>query len=192
MNLPQRIFFTGVPGSRWSAIAQFIEEVPGVNTTDRTPRREYDHSTYSGHRGAYFGRGMEFEALVNESYVDQAHYSKEGTRLIKGHDWAYMLDEIQDRFYEDWIMLVYRPDLASQAWWHEAGGFNIKYPDYSIYKNSRVMLQEIMQQNEAILEFAYKNDAQWNHFTPQWVVKTFGHQLNFNFPYSDILVTIIK
>jgi hypothetical protein len=55
MNLPNHIFFTGVPGSRWSGIAQTIESIPGFNTSDRNPGREYQHNTYSGHKGAYFG-----------------------------------------------------------------------------------------------------------------------------------------
>jgi len=33
--LPEYIFFTGVPGSRWSGIAQEIKSQPGYNTTDR-------------------------------------------------------------------------------------------------------------------------------------------------------------
>jgi hypothetical protein len=61
MNLPNHIFFTGAPGSRWSGIAQTIETLPGFNVSDRNPRREYAHNTYSGHKGAYFGHGMECE-----------------------------------------------------------------------------------------------------------------------------------
>ena len=55
MNLLNRIFFTGVPGSRWSGIAQQLETIPGFNTSDRTAEREYAHGQFSGHKGAYFG-----------------------------------------------------------------------------------------------------------------------------------------
>ena len=58
MNLPNHIFFTGAPGSRWSGIAQTIESIPGFNISDRNSDREYIHNTYSGHLGAYFGQGM--------------------------------------------------------------------------------------------------------------------------------------
>ena len=75
--LPNRIWFTGVPGSRWSGIAQTLEQISGMNTTDRTPEREYNHHQYSGHKGAYFGKGMEFPALVIDSHVDQAFTSQE-------------------------------------------------------------------------------------------------------------------
>jgi hypothetical protein len=192
MQLPNKIFFTGVPGSRWSGIAQTLEDIPGFNSSDRTPNRDYSHAEYSGHKGAYFGRGMEFEAILIEEYVNQAHVTKDGCRLIKGHDWAYVLPDIKERFPHDWIMLVYRPDLASFAWWHEAGGFSIKYPDYSIYKNSRIMMQEIQAQNEAILEFAYSQNATWSHFTQQWVDQTFGLGSVVKSNLPDILVAVIK
>jgi hypothetical protein len=61
-GLPNRIFLTGVPGSRWSGIAQTLESLNGFNTGDRTPAREFSHSGFTGHKGAYFGKGMEYEA----------------------------------------------------------------------------------------------------------------------------------
>ena len=93
--LPNKIWFTGVPGSRWSAIAQTIEEIPDMNTGDRTPEREYNHHKYSGHKGAYFGKGMEFPALVIDNHVEQAFATQEGCKLIKSHEWADHLEGIQ-------------------------------------------------------------------------------------------------
>lgn len=192
--LPDRIFFTGVPGSRWSSIAQILEEIPDFNISDRTDWREYERNGFSGHKGAYFGRGMEFEPILDPSYVDQAHIQRGGTRLIKSHDWAYQLDDIKPLFPDDWIMLVYSPDVASFAWWHQAGGFDIKYPDYTEYVNSATMLHEISTQNDSILKFAHKHNAQWSHFNLQFIETHFG--INFDiecdFPHHDILVTIIK
>jgi hypothetical protein len=89
MNLPQRIFFTGVPGSRWSGIAQSLESIPGFNTTDRTYERQYVHGGFTGHKGAYFGRLMEFDAKLDAEYLEQAWVKSHGTKLIKSHDWAY-------------------------------------------------------------------------------------------------------
>ena len=194
MKLPNRIFFTGVPGSRWSGIAQHIERIPGFNTSDRTPEREYAHNQYTGHKGAYFGRGMEFEAYVTgaELYIDNAWTEPGGTRIVKSHDWAYRLDEIKQEFPDDWIMLVYRPDLESFAWWHQAGGFNIKYPCYDAYKDSTNMMSEITKQNKSILEFAFKHDATWRHFNSKWCEDNFGHAVAIDKVWPDILVTIIK
>ena len=95
--LPKRIFFTGVPGSRWSGIAQILETIPGFNTSDRTPERTYKHHSYTGHVGAYFGRQMEFEPLIQasgEEYIDQAWKEPGGCRLVKSHQWPDKFAEI--------------------------------------------------------------------------------------------------
>jgi hypothetical protein len=191
MNLPKRIFFTGVPGSRWSGIAQTLEKMYGMNTSDRTPEREYDHHSYTGHKGAYFGLGMEFEPVLDSVYIDQAWIKSEGCKLVKSHEWSYYLNEIREKFPNDWIMMVYRPDMASYAWWHEAGGFQIKYPNYSSYKNSGMMLNEIMKQNSCILEFGMVNKCKWEYFTSNWIYEKFGQSVVVSKTFSDILVTLI-
>ena len=194
--LPKRIFFTGVPGSKWSAIAQTIETISGMNTSDRTSEREYNHHLYSGHKGAYFGEGMELEPMLilTPDRIDGAWSEDAGCKLVKSHDWAHVdrLDFIKDFYPDDWIMMVYRPDQASFAWWHEAGGFQIKYPNYQAYIDSPTMLTKIMQQNNAILEFGQRNDCKWEYFTAKWVLENFGVDIEVDNNWSDILVTIIK
>jgi len=190
--LPNRIFFTGVPGSRWSGIAQIIESLNNINTSDRTPERTYTHNQYSGHCGAYFGLDMELEAYLDGPYIDKAWSNLSGTKIIKSHDWAYILDLVKEKFPDDWIMLVYRPDMASYAWWHEAGGFKIKYPNYAAYIDSTTMLGEIAKQNSAILQFAHDNNLTWNYFTQEWIAKHFGQEIDMKTRYPDILVTILK
>jgi len=192
MILPNRIFFTGVPGSRWSGIAQQLETLPGFNTSDRTSERDYTHHQFTGHKGVYFGAGMEFESYLNPSYIDTAWTEPGGCRIVKSHEYAYKLQTISEVFPTDWIMLVYRPDLASYAWWHEAGGFQIKYPSYEAYKDSTNMLAEITKQNKAILEYAHSRQATWHYFTEGWVKETFGLELTMDKVFLDILVTVIK
>lgn len=191
MYLPNRIFFTGVPGSRWSGIAQTLETMSGMNTSDRTPEREYVHHSYTGHRGAYFGPGMEFEPILDPDYIDQAWIEPQGCKLIKSHEWSYYLDQIQKKFPNDRILMVYRPDMVSYAWWHEAGGFQIQYPNYSAYKNSGTMLSEIMKQNSCMLEFGMLNKCKWEYFTSEWIYNNFGQSVVVNKTFSDILVTLI-
>ena len=191
-HLPNHIFFTGAPGSRWSGIAQILETIPGMNISDRTPERNYTHHTYTGHVGAYFGRQMEFEALADTEYINQAWTEPGGCKLVKSHDWAYKLDYINQHCADVWIMLVYRPDMSSYAWWHEAGGFQIKYPCYDAYKDSVGMLNEIMAQNKAILEFALKNNCTWQYFTSQWVKENFNSNVTVAKVWPDILVTVVK
>ncbi len=190
--LPNRIFLTGVPGSRWSGIAQTLESIPGFNISDRTAERTYTHHSYTGHLGAYFGPGMELECSFDPDYIDSAWTEPGGTRLVKSHDWAYMLPQVEDHFTADWIMLVYRPDMASYAWWHEAGGFQIRYPCYDAYKDSVGMLAEITRQNQCILEYAHSRNATWHHFTPDWVESTFGHKVTIAKTFPDILVTVLR
>lgn len=189
---PNRIFFTGVPGSRWSGVAQTLEDLPEFNTSDRNSDRVYTHSAYGGHCGAYFGPGMEFEDKLNADYIDSAWTSPNGTKLVKSHNWAYKLCDVKAAFPNDWIMLVYRNDMSSYSWWHQAGGFDITYPNYEWYQNSATIMHEISNQNRDILEFAYKHDATWNHFSATWIKDNFGHNIQLTKPWSDILVTIIK
>ena len=193
MTLPQRIFFTGVPGSRWSGIAQTLESMPYFNTTDRTREREYLHNGFTGHKGAYFGRMMEFEATLNSDYIDSVWASKSvGTKLVKSHDWAYSLDKIKSTFPDDWIMLVYRDNAASFTWWKEAGGFNIKYPSYTAYQNDVVMAREIAWQNSAIRNFAEQQGLLWNKFDSTWIKQHFDTDVKVERTWPDIFVTILK
>jgi hypothetical protein len=103
-----------------------------------------------------------------------------------------MLSNVQRHFPADWIMLVYRPDMASYAWWHEAGGFQIQYPCYDAYQDSTGMLAAITRQNLCILEYAHSKNATWHHFTPDWVESTFGHRVEIARSFPDILVTVFK
>jgi len=190
-SLPTHIFFTGVPGSRWSGISQVIEQVPGINTSDQSADRQYSHHAYSGHRGAYFGNGMEFPANLNE--IDTSAWQRPGgCKILKSHDWAYQLDNITQLYSNVWIMLVYRPDQASYDWWQEAGGFNIKYPSYDWYENNEKMMQEIQQQNSHILDFAIRHNLKWELFNSNWIFENFGVNIPVNKVWPDIKVTILK
>jgi hypothetical protein len=193
MTLPQRIFFTGVPGSRWSGIAQTLESMPYFNTTDRTKEREYLHGSFTGHKGAYFGRMMEFEAKLDSDYINSAWARKSlGIKLVKSHDWAYKLNNIRQEFPNDWIMLVYRDNSASFKWWKQAGGWNIKYPSYLAYKDDATMIKEIADQNSAIIEFAKQQGLFWNKFDSAWIKEHFDMDINVEQTWSDIFVTILK
>ena len=197
MNLPNRLFFTGCPGSRWSGIAQDLEQLPGVNTSDHSPLREYNHGQFSGHRGAYFGHGMEFSADLSyipdnklENRLNQPWQTTDGMKIIKSHDWSLQLQFIKDRFPDDWIMLVYRPTMSSYTWWIQAGGFNITYPSYTEYKTHEDIYLSIEQQNKCILSFGAKNNVTWSHYSNRWIKETFGHDIPPVKQFDDILVRL--
>lgn len=192
MNLPKHIFFTGVPGSKWSGLGQVIEQLNGFNTSDRTVNRLYTHNGFTGHKGAYFGRLMEFEASLNTQYLDSAWTVQGGTKLVKSHDWAYCLDKIKLLFPDDWIMLVYRPDDISFDWWKQAGGWDISYPSYAAYRNDTTMKQEISWQNQSIIKYADKHNLDWSEFTTEWIENNFGQTITLNNTWPDIKVTMLK
>ncbi len=192
--LPDKIFLVGAPGSRWSGIAQDIEDgIPGFNSTDRRPEREYRHHNFTGHLGAYFGTGWEFDTSLNEDNLAAPFEHTQGTRFLKSHEWAYQLDEIHDRYRDAWIMLVYRPDMSCYSWWHQAGGFGITYPDYHpYYRDSANMMGEIMRQNQAMMQFAQRHDAHWHHISGDWIARNFGRYVEPTRRDPDTLVTIIR
>jgi hypothetical protein len=192
--LPDKIFMIGVPGSRWSGIAQNIEDnIAGFNVTDRRSDRVYQHHGFSGHLGVYFGTGWEHDTSLDPQNLDHGFEHTQGTRILKSHEWAYQLDEIRERYPEAWIMLVYRPDMSAYSWWHEAGGFAISYPDYRpYYQDSARMLCEIVQQNQAIMRFAQCHDAEWRHISAGWIANHFGKVVEPSRRDPDTLVAIVK
>lgn len=194
MNLPNRIFLIGVPGSRWSGIAQAIEDnVPEFNTSDRNDARKYTHHNFSGHLGVYFGTGWEHDTDLSDENLDSAFDNTDGTRFLKSHEWAYHLNEIKERFPNDWIMMIHRPDLSAYSWWHEAGGFTISYPDYRpYYKDSICMLNEIRQMHQSMLEFSQQHGLTWSHISADWIEQNFGQRVEPTVKLPDTLVTILK
>ncbi len=98
MDESKLIFFTGAPGSKWSATAHILshnKKMP-INTSDYSDSRVYTHPVPGvSHLGAYWGPGFEFgnkfdkidklskDEIINEiekPYKDNS-YSK--FRIIK-------------------------------------------------------------------------------------------------------------
>ncbi len=159
--LPEYIFFTGVPGSRWSGIAKEIKSSGQYNCTDRAEHRAYSHHDKIG---AYYGTGMEFDCSLDRANLDAPYTnwdSSSGCKLHMSHEWPYCFKEIQDAYPLAWIQLVYRPNWESFVWWKEAGGFDITYPSYDWYNTENQMLKSIKEQNQLTLDFAQRNGIQW-------------------------------
>lgn len=191
--LPEKIFFTGVPGSAWSQIAQAVEQIPGFNTSDRTPERTYIHQSGARHLGAYFGTGMEFNCNLPNAGFESAWSRPGGTKLIKSHEWALDLKNIKQQYSSDWIMMVYRPTDVSYRAWVGAGGFDISYPAYGSYATYNKILESSTKQNNCLLDFAKIHNLRWHKFTPQWCMDTFGHETESDRPVpDDLLVTLLK
>jgi len=195
MQLPLNLFFTGVPGSRWSGIASALMQLNGMNISDQSPERTYlrtDPEAFGGHQGVYFGKQMEYEPLLDQTHIDQAWTESGGCKLVKSHDWADMLDDVKLQFPDDWIMLVYRPDAQCLTWWNKGGGFAINYPNYSAYENQDKMVVDIARTNNAMLKFANKHQLSWNYFNTKWIKDNFDQDVVTDLNWSDVLVTILK
>ena len=101
-TLPERIFFTGVPGSRWSGIAREIKSEGHYNCTDRAPHRAYKHHNKVGHTEAYYGTGMEFDVSLDRANLDAPYSSWDnsfGCKLHMSHEWVYCFREIQYAYH---------------------------------------------------------------------------------------------
>lgn len=144
------IFFTGPPGSKWSAVANTLRRTPKLsfNTTDHTPEREYTHPenfNSVNHLGSYFGPGFEFGAGWNDisqftkqeilTEIDRAwaETQYDRYRIVKSHCISNRLDWIASTFPQSKIMVVFRTLQQCFNGWFGAGGFNITYPDYHAY-----------------------------------------------------------
>ena len=57
--LSRYTFLTGAPGSRWSVVAQLITDNFNYDKSYESSARQYVHGEFTGHKGSYFGTGME-------------------------------------------------------------------------------------------------------------------------------------
>ena len=65
MDESKLVFFTGAPGSKWSAVAHLMAQSRKYkfDTGDYAPDREYGHNVDPDlitHKGSYFGPGFPF------------------------------------------------------------------------------------------------------------------------------------
>lgn len=173
MKFPKYIFFTGAPGSAWSVTAKTLETIPLFNTSDRSVTRQYRSPNGANHNGIYYGESMELQAKLDADYLDTAWQTTDGTRLIKSHEWAFQLDDIETKFPGQWIMLVVRPDDACSKSWFDSGGFSITYPNYQSYADVDTMNRSIADINTCITAFADKHQVKFEKFDSSWIERNF-------------------
>ena len=155
------IFFTGAPGSKWSAVSNVLSknEIMPINVSDHRDDRVYTHTrTPIQHLGAYWGPGNEcgekfdqLDTLSKEeiiSEIDKAYADKswDKYRIIKSHHFSLQLDYIKETFPLAKIFLVLRTEIKCFKGWKGAGGFeSIDYPDYHTYYRDYDRLREKIQ-----------------------------------------------
>jgi hypothetical protein len=153
------IFVAGAPGSKWSSVAKNIYFSPSIDKSDSNDQRQYD---LTGHCGAYWDPGMEFDIPEDFSTLDPAQaqalwdapFSGTGCRIVKSHVFCYRknIDYLRRHWPNAPIVLVYRPDDACVGWWVRSGGFSITYPNYApYYQDLATMCDRVTQQNRGLL-----------------------------------------
>ena len=200
-------FLVGAPGSRWSGVGQLITENYGYNTEDETSWRLYKHGDFTGHKGAYFGPGME---LGSDFHRLEKHYKNDvdgflkhcdkawdgqgvGTKMIKCHQFSYNLWWLYRNIPNANILLVRRGDQACFDWWKQAGGWDITYPNYQWYINDEHMQHYIEIENKMATMFVQRHTG-WENFTERWLTYTIGeHNIKLDMEkYDDVEVALIK
>ena len=207
MMLSKYTFLTGAPGSRWSGVAQLITDNFNYDKSDESSARQYVHGEFTGHKGSYFGPGMELGEdfhRLEQSYAnrlrfqamcDSAFHNPQSlqTKMIKCHQFAYGLDWLKKNVPNSNILLVKRPTEASFDWWKEAGGWNITYPNYEWYTDDAHMRHYIDTEIKLADMFVEKTKNSWSHITEEWLTENFGtHSITVpNDKYHDTEVCLI-
>jgi hypothetical protein len=187
-----RIWFTGIPGSKWSGVDTHLRQVLSCDRTDETVNRTQYHrpvnptDTNNGHRGSYFGPGMgcgedwdDFNYLKPHKLIDDINnvFHGEGYRVIKSHFMArhFNLDYVWNHFPDDWMVLIYREPQKSFAWWSEVMDFDEDhYPDYRPgYKNYDRMHDLLWRESAKITDFAIRKNIKFYPYTGPEVFAAF-------------------
>lgn len=199
-------FLVGAPGSRWSGISQIIVDNYDYNKADETEWRGYSHNEFSGHRGAYWGPGMElghdFHRLEKYYEDDVESFLKEcdkawdglgeGTKMVKCHQFAYNLWWLYRNVPNANILLVKRGNQECFDWWKQAGGWDISYPNYTWYVDDHHMEHYIEAENKLANMFVQRI-TNWEPFSEKWLTYTFGeHNITLDMDkYHDTSVALI-
>jgi len=202
------IFFTGAPGSKWSATAHILthNQKMLINTSDYDREtRYYQHPNPPvAHQGAYWGPGfpwgenfhkineMSKEDILKEIDAPYADKSWDKYRLIKCHQFALNLDWIKETFPLAKIMIVLRPNYQCIEGWLAAGGFDgIEYPDYNPYYVDSETFREkaAFELNEA-KNFIYKHDINLQIVREKYWRERWGVEKNT--PELELYMTSIE
>lgn len=194
------IFYTGAPGSKWSATAHIItyNKIYPINTSDYLEERTHYHNTTGvSHLGAYWGPGNgvgenfhNFNKLSKEEIIEEINnaYSDKTWnkyRLVKCHHFSLHLDYIKETFPQSKIIIVMRPFQQCITGWLGSGGFEkIKYPNYTeYYKDKETIKTRIEEESHLARDFIQRNNLDiftireqyWSDF---WGISRNSKELN--------------
>jgi len=196
------IFWTGAPGSKWSATAWCLSKTKkiDIDTTDQAEHRCYvvDDERWPGvrHVGSYFGPGFEFgqkfhkiNTLTKKEIKEEINKAFDGQhpekyKIVRCHQFVHNLDWIRDNFPESKIVIVWRKPEASWNGWITAGGFDITHPNYrEYYKDEQTAKTLIYEEAYLGSKWMFDNDmdihiACKSHYTNYWDISFTDSALN--------------
>ena len=166
MKNKQYIFLTGVPGSRWGRIENMLYKTCDiVDTSCKLPYHQDlpSHGTQHIYTfwGPYHQHGEGFDRLdllgpervmaeIDAAYDDN---DDRPVRIIRCHWFSYQLDWIAENMPWVDILMVLREPEMSYRWWHESGGWDISYPNYTWYGSDTVVRRQIDVETKLMVEF---------------------------------------
>lgn len=172
------ILAMGAPGSRWSGTIRLLSLMhEEINRSDETEELKYDRyytdeqgreRSIGWHRGAYWGpyhtHGQKFDTMDITKEEALAEFSApyadwdNGIKIVKSHWFSYHIPKLQEWFPEATLLCFYMEDKECFDWWHEVGGWDIKYPHYEWYKDDEGMMRQITAENDQLRKhFDLKN-----------------------------------
>jgi len=194
MDESKLVFFTGAPGSKWSAVAHVIAQSRKYkfDTGDYAPDRQYCHNVDPDlvtHNGSYFGPGFPFgdkfdklDQLPKQEIFDEINSAwitqNDGYKIIKCHQFSIDLPKIYKKFPNSKYIITYRNNNMCAEGWFGAGGFDITYPQYKeAYTNRETMIKAIEKENRHNLMFIHENKLSMNvctegYFKNFWNIDT--------------------
>lgn len=212
----ERIWFCGVPGSKWSGIDIALRNLIPADRTDETPERTFYHrpnkptDLNNGHRGSYWGPGMGCgEDWIDFNYIEDPQkllddidqvFTGDGYKIIKSHFFArhWNLDYIWNNFKGDYLMFVYREPQKSFAWWSQVMDFSEgHYPDYRPgYTDYNTLRPLIWEETVKMLDFAIQKNMKFEcvYENPDVFDKIPGYNKNIEYrlKQEDVYVAYRK
>ena len=190
------IFWTGAPGSKWSATAWCLSKTKrlDIDSSDQAEHRCYivNDKRWPGirHVGSYFGPGMEFghnfhkiNTLTKDEIkeeISKVFDENDKFKIVRCHQFVYHLDWIRDTFPESKIVVVWRKPEISWNGWISAGGFDITHPNYNEYYKDEETAKKLIYE-EAYLgsKWMFDNDlnihvACKSHYVNHWGIPFTG------------------
>ena len=204
INEDKLIFFTGAPGSKWSAVSYVLSECMDVDITDRTPDRLMIHKDkYNGvrHVGLYFGPGQELghnfhliNTLSKQEICDQIKqgwptWDDDKYHIIRCHQFIHNIDWIIENFPTSKAVVVARKPESSINGWESVGGIDIPYPHYKEYYQDSETARRLIREETQLAHEAFFNHEMDIHVASKG---HFKRKFGLDFEEDEVIAKYVR